>query len=798
MSRRRLAFFVFPILTFTQLTAGCSGTRNPGLLDEDPPAALPSVAEAPVDFEANLTTYLAQPEQARIERRSEAETLVKDWRKFEHEAYQYRDSGLRHWYYQDVYLDRDTWGVGLGNSIMALKEATALDPSFAEGWCALGRLCSSAGDLNKSREYLDHARTAVLARALTEEPVDEEIQLEIYRQRAWTLRDLALWDEGLAAVQEGLEFRRGDRDLVLIKGLLLAGAGRTQEAMSLAVRMPPYSYPQHDQFHYGQKDQTSDYANRWIKSQALLATGDYELARHVIGELNSYPYRRFLPHQERFWADVGLVAELTGDEQTGAYYALGLISSPYRGYFPWLGNNLEPLVMDFPDGRTPFFTSFGNRFHIGGSPLAYAASQMNQMTFGLHDRQRDLAAGRAIGALDIAERRHIRPDIVQAMRGRIYFAYDRLDLARRDLEAAHEAFTETGRVDSGTSLLLGMLNMNEGQYAQAVPLFRESLTENPDEPVGWRSLGVSLVHLGRKEEAAVAMDRALELEPNSVAGLYNRGLLHLQNRRFDLATADLDLAYRLDPENHEVQRLLQMAAANYRAEGGDPGELQVLTDQTDISPEQIMARLEADIESFFAVPDSLRDKLGTEDQVIISLENQYFQTQDNTARKILALAYMDRGMYEATQALLNPGWGVDLTPEEEIMLLYVDRSLGERERSRQLADLLLKGEKSDANPYLLMMLAEEDRKHWTETILAGNHFYEGYGARVQGNADARRYARAMRLGFTNLRMASQQQGVGDVFFDTPFFRFSQDNGGVESAVSGGSPTSGSKQGNVVK
>ena len=65
--------------------------------------------------------------------------------------------------------------------------------------------------------------------------------LAIYRERAWALRDLARWDEGLAAVEEGLEFKHGDHDLVLIKGLLLAGAGRYSEAVSLAVRMPPFA-----------------------------------------------------------------------------------------------------------------------------------------------------------------------------------------------------------------------------------------------------------------------------------------------------------------------------------------------------------------------------------------------------------------------------------------------------------------------------------------------------------------------------------------------------------------------------
>nr|MEE4270004.1 tetratricopeptide repeat protein [Candidatus Krumholzibacteria bacterium] len=791
---QRVLFGILFLLLTLQITA-CSTPRGKRL----PPDEINIPLEEPgATFEEALANHLTRPASLQETRRAQAEEQLRDFRIFERESGMLKDSQLRHWYYRDYSLEPGMLGVGVGNSITALKAALAIDPAMTESWCALGRLCAGVGDVMSARRYLDRAFQVAQAWEQAGQPVDDDLLRVIHRERAWALRDLARWDEGLTAVSEALAAFPGDRDLVLIKGLLLAGAGRTPEAMSLAVRMPPYSYPQHDLFHYGQRDQTSDYANRWIKSQAMLAIGDYELARHVIGELTSYPYRRYLPHQERFWNDVGLVAELDGDEQAGAYYALGLISHPFLGFFPWVGSNLEPMVQGFPAAETPYFTSYGDRFLLGGSPLAYAASQMNRMTFNLHARQRELAAGRAKLALDIAERRNIRPDIVRAMRGRLFFAADELALARQDLEAANEAFVDQGRADAGTSLLLGLLDMTEGHHDRAVEHFHTSLAEDPDQPVAWRSLGVSLVHLGRKEEAAVAMDEALGLEPRSVAGLYNRGLLHLQAGHFGEAVTDLDLAYRLEPENHEVQRLLQMAASGYRNQGGRPEDLAEDPDQLALTAEEILARLEEDIAGFFAVPDSLVGRLSPDDPILLGLERQYFTAQDLTARKILALAYMDRGMYEATQALLSPGWGVDLTPEEEVMLLYVDRSLGEKVRARELADLMLRGERSASNPYLLIMLAEEDRKHWTQTILARNHYTEGYSASVQGNGDAKRYARYMRIGFQNLRMSHNQQDVGHFHFDTPFIRSLNDRGGVESATSGARAVGGRRAGNVVK
>ncbi len=390
------AFLLFLLLVLFLSFSGCSGSRSPGLLQAGSPTSRPDSLTGPESsFTEVLAGHLALPESEQEEKRDQAVARLGGWRQFEKEARQHKDANLRHWYYEGVYLDRDTWGVGLGNSISDLKTVTRWDPSFAEAWGTLGRLCAAAGDLVRARENLDRARLAARGRAKAGRPVAEQDLLDIYRQRAWVLRDLGLWDEGLAAVREGLEFHPGDRDLVLIKGLLLAGAGRYEEATSLAVRMKPFSYRQHDLFHYGLKEQTSDYANRWIRSQALLAVGDYQMARHVFGELESYPYRRSVPHQQRFWNDLGLVAELAGDPRAGTYYAIGFISGDYYGYYPWVAGNLEPLVLDVPRADIPFFTSFGGRFHAGGSLLSYAAGQMNMMSLSIFDNQRRQAAWRA-------------------------------------------------------------------------------------------------------------------------------------------------------------------------------------------------------------------------------------------------------------------------------------------------------------------------------------------------------------------------------------------------------------------
>ena len=102
-----------------------------------------------------------------------------------------------------------------------------------------------------------------------------------------------------------------------------------------------------------------------------------------------------------------------------------------------------------------------------------------------------------------------------------------------------------------------------------------------------------------------------------------------------------------------------------------------------------LAELEADIESFFVVPDSVRAQLAPDDDLVIRLQETYAVGGDTQTRQMLAVAYMDRAMYKEVQILLAPSWGADLSPEEEILLLSVDRHLGEVKRSDELAEAVL-------------------------------------------------------------------------------------------------------------
>jgi|GEM_PF-1778889 len=800
------------VLVLLGILGGCATRTDNGqvwLGDQPIPEAAQPDGE-PLEFPARLAEYMKLPDEVRGDLHERAWEELRRTRDFQSESHQWRDSYFRHWYYTGYYIDTSTMGIGLGLAIKELKSATGLDPAFAEGWALLGRFCAVAGDNLRAKQYLDNARLAALARAEAGQPVEDDILLEMYRDRAWAYRDLALWKEGLDAVREGLVFRNGDRELVLIKGLCLAGDGQYAAAHSLAVRMEPWSFPRFDLYHYGTSRQTSDFANRWIKSQALIATGDYDLAYHVFGEMRSYPWRRLFPLQSRFWADVGLAAELAGEEQAPLFYAIGLVGKEYHGFYPWSAGNLQPLVLDVPHETMPYFTSFGGRFQVGGSPLAYAASQMNRMALSIFEGQRNQAAGRALLALEIAEKRNIHPDVCQALRGRIYFASDELVLAREQLQSAYDSFTAREEIDTGTSLLLGLLEMDEEDFGAAVGLLEEAVEMDPYSAVGWRSLGVSYVRLNRRQDASYAMTRALELDPGSVAGLYNRGLLHLQDKDFVAAVRDLDRAFRIDPENHEVQRLLQMAASGHRANGGDPADLKMISDAGALDQEApfaedtdtMLAELEAEIEGFFAVPDSVRAQIGPEDDVVVRLEEEYAAAGDLQVRKMLALAYMDRRMFSHVQFLLSPGWGEDLTPEEEIMLLYVDRSLGQEDRAEELAEAVLRGEAGTDNIYVLFDVIRRHRQHWRETTLRVNHYPEDFSAKFTRTSNMA-WGAYFRNNYHNVRAETYYfdgSPTGVVTLPRWFTDVDKTYGGTaaQTPVGGGRVVGGRKAGNVTK
>lgn len=796
---------VLPTLTLLSLLALAACTPNPSRVNtlgeswysSDGSHETAAVGADTVAFVDVIRGHYAMPEEEQDVIRREAEKDFDEWRSFLGEVRDRHDYHYRTWYHDNStrWAQRHQ-GVGVGNSLALLGRAVEIDPSFVEAWTDMGVLASRVGDWPTALQHFERALLVADVRRDFDRPVDRDLLLKIHRERAWALRDLARWDEGLAAVAEGMAVAPADQDLTLIKGLLLAGAGRHTEAVQVAVAMPPYRFPHYNFIFYGLKKKPSSYANRWIRSQALLAQGDYDGAMWAFRDMEAYVHMGLLIHAERFWRDVGLAAELSGHPKAGLYYALGHIAREYWGFYPLTAESLGPVALETPDPQVPVFTSFGRRFYAGGSPLSYIALQMNRMAGSDFPPRRMDAAGRALQMIDIAERRNLRPDVCRALRGRIYYYNDDFDRARDELLAARTAFYERGRIDPGTSLLLGLLELQGGRHQGAARYLEEAAREDPRLAAAWRSLGVVYAQLGLPDRALSAMDTAVRIEPRSVPGLYNRGLFLLQHGDKTGARADLKVALALDPENREVRRMLELAGGREAAGAGELPE-EVVAEDLLRDPEALMARLNEDIDLMFAGVDSFAIARDDLEQAIVDLQRQYVERPTSATRKILALAYIDTRRLREAQDLLAPGWGVDLEPDEEVMLLYVDHLLGESARARALADALVRGEDSDMNPYALAKAAEiitDDPRAGDGPVDLAFWKRMDYGHAKATYTDAIMYAYIMRVGFANARGSVTDSGAGyslpmDITAD-PFFRALSPAGEGRSAPNAGIPTAG--------
>jgi len=109
--------------------------------------------------------------------------------------------------------------------------------------------------------------------------------------------------------------------------------------------------------------------------------------------------------------------------------------------------------------------------------------------------------------------------------------------------------------------------LREGRPDEAALLFRQGLTETPDDPALLKGLGVAAVHAGRSDDAFAPLERAALAEYDPEVRLL---LAHLHDRRDDPAQAVVNLKAVLDrePTNEAARRMLDKVEREWRAEAG--------------------------------------------------------------------------------------------------------------------------------------------------------------------------------------------------------------------------------------
>ncbi|MEN3069277.1 tetratricopeptide repeat protein [Uliginosibacterium sediminicola] len=95
---------------------------------------------------------------------------------------------------------------------------------------------------------------------------------------------------------------------------------------------------------------------------------------------------------------------------------------------------------------------------------------------------------------------------------------------------------------------LGVVALQQRQYARAAELITQSLAIDAEDPVAHNHAGIALNEVSRSEEALTHFDRALQLHPDYAEAINNRGIALKRLGQFDAACAAFREALRRQPD----------------------------------------------------------------------------------------------------------------------------------------------------------------------------------------------------------------------------------------------------------
>jgi len=129
-------------------------------------------------------------------------------------------------------------------------------------------------------------------------------------------------------------------------------------------------------------------------------------------------------------------------------------------------------------------------------------------------------------------------------------------LAQSDYEKATTLGNLAYYIDptvEGPTLLVARGRMGLGLHDSAIITLQDYLDKyNPSSAEAWALLSRAYTAVGRRSDALTANNRALQLSGNAVDALLTRGLLYLDQGRYQLACDDLNKAIENDDQNYEA------------------------------------------------------------------------------------------------------------------------------------------------------------------------------------------------------------------------------------------------------
>ncbi len=168
------------------------------------------------------------------------------------------------------------------------------------------------------------------------------------------------------------------------------------------------------------------------------------------------------------------------------------------------------------------------------------------------------------GALSMTARvnyRHFRQSYLNNVLGKDHPAYPVVELATRtrSFMLGKNAPTVTDPDDNPEWMRwnnVGIGYLDQAQYSEAMHAFGEVVKVRPDYADGYINLAVTDIAWEKYHEARPALEKALQLTPNSARALYYLALVERREGNCDLEIADLENVVKQYPESRDARREL--------------------------------------------------------------------------------------------------------------------------------------------------------------------------------------------------------------------------------------------------
>mgnify|MGYP001175770340 FL=1 len=144
-------------------------------------------------------------------------------------------------------------------------------------------------------------------------------------------------------------------------------------------------------------------------------------------------------------------------------------------------------------------------------------------------------------------------------RGNAYGEMDMFSKAIEDFDKARK-LRNGGYFDNLNQSYLSILNKN---FLAGLARATAAAEERPRDPIPHTYRGICLYELNKFSEALSAFEKALAIDSDNAELLFNRGLVHLATKNFNMAIIDFSEALKIDPKfkdsyEHRAQAYKQL------------------------------------------------------------------------------------------------------------------------------------------------------------------------------------------------------------------------------------------------